>query len=256
MALTYKQIDGQNIAFSFDGESAVDLYSYNVVTGAVASAYFPAGWTRFIAKNAAKLATILTVPQRQNRHFLERMIAIGTLDGTSLSTAAVVSGDVVTLRLTAALLAQVVVFIPHSMIGGYSAGQPIELPISASTDVSAADLGLSLWTGVVDGSVVVNRLVAVENGSGKLVLADNRYLGQGPCIGVYQLDSNNQPAIRGFGESSLGGTFAVGVDIFVGINGTGTDVPPAGPSATYSQFIGMSIAPSKVAVTLGEFVDI
>jgi hypothetical protein len=256
MALTYKQIDGQNIVFSFDGESAVDLFSYNVANGQVTSSYFPVDWRSFIAQNAAKLAALLSPAQRQSRFFLERLIAIGTLDGTPLSTAATISGDVVTLRLTAAELASVIVFIPHSMVGGYSAGQPIELPVSASTDVSISDLGLSPWTGPIDASVVVNRLVAVESGTGKLVLADNRYLTQGPCVGVYQLDSNNQPAVRGFGESPLGGTFAVGVELFVGIEGNGTDVPPAGPAATYSQFIGMSVAPSKVSITLGELIDI
>jgi hypothetical protein len=253
MAVTATPLDGQNQALVFSASEVANVFSLDVVTGAVTSSLLPATWLYNLSKNAKKLFAVTSVAQRQTVGFLSRLVAFGTLDAVALTVASSVAGDVATLVATPAAATTLLVALPYSASGGYSTGQTVPVSAGGGGFVTATDLGLSRFMGTVDPSVAVNKLVSVQQVTGLLVLADNRDPLRMPCSGVYQLDSAGQPCIRGLGEAAIPGVYTAGAEVFVGYDGAAVSVPPAPGEIT--QFIGMSRSPSIVILTVGEAVN-
>jgi hypothetical protein len=255
MAVTATPLDGQNQALVFSASEAANVFSLNVVTGAVTSSLLPATWLYNLSKNAKKLFAVTSTAQRQSAAFLSRLVSLGSVDATVIAVSASVVGDVATLVATPEAATTMLVALPYSASGGFSVGQtyPVVSGSGGGGTVTAADLGLSRFTGTIDPSVAVNKLVSVQQVTGILVLSDNRDVLRMPCSGVYQLDSAGQPCIRGLGEAAIPGSYAAGAEVFVGHDGEATSTPPAAGEVT--QFIGMSRSPSIVILTVGEAVN-
>jgi len=256
MSVAATQLDGQNYAFVLNGVSSVDLFTLNGVTGAVSSLYFEDGACRSLEVNALNLFRVLTtLPQRQSVHCLKRLLGVGTLDGATISVSSVTSGSSATFRVSAVPGTVVISTLPHSVGGGFAGAQSVEVSASGSPPPDFSDLGSQVWDGTVGAGVVPGKLVAVQHGTTNLVIADNRDTNKVPTIGMYRLNSLGQHAIQGFGPVSVSGTYAAGAEIYLGIDGNATDVPP-GTSGTFMQFIGISYSTTKVSLTLGEVVEL
>ena len=212
MAVTSKILDGNNVALTFAGSVSANVFTLNLTTGAVASSYLPTTWTTILRQNALKLFQVTTLAQRQTVGFLDRLVAVGTLDGTTVSTTASVGAGTATLVVTVSADTAVLVQLPHSLFGAASLGQSVPATGGGGGGtVVAGDLGLALWTGAVDGAVSIGDLVAVEVGTGVLVQADRSDGDRMPAIGTYALDSALSPAYRFAGPTSVsGGPFAAG----------------------------------------------
>lgn len=255
MAVTSKPVDGQNQALIFPAVEAANVYTLDIVTGAVTSALLPASWLYTLSQNAKKLFAVTTTAQRQSAGFLSRLVAFGSLDATTITVTASVAGNVATLVATPDAATSLLVALPYSASGGFSTGQtyPVVGGGGGTGTVMPGDLGLSRFTGTVGPGVVANKLVSIEQATGLLVLSDNRDVLRMPCSGVYQLDSAGQPCIRGLGEAAIPGSYTAGAEVFVGHDGEATSTPPAAGEVT--QFIGMSRSPSIVILTVGEAVN-
>lgn len=216
MAVTSTSLDGNNVALTFAGSVSANVFTLNLTTGAVTSSYLPTTWCSVLRQNALKLFRVTTLSQRQTVQFLDRLIALGSIDGTTIATTASVGAGTATLVVAVSADTAVLVQLPHSMFGAASLGQSVPATGGGGGGgVVAGDLGLALWTGAVDGAVVPGDLVAVEVGTGILVRADRSNGNRMPAVGTYALDSALSPAYRVAGPASVsGGPFAAGAVLF------------------------------------------
>jgi hypothetical protein len=227
MAVTATQIDGNNVALVYTGSATASVFSMNTATGAVTSNYLPAEWCRILSANAAKLIPVTSVAQRETVQFLDRLIALGSIDGTTIASTASVAGDIATLVVSVSANTTVLVQLPHSLFGAASLGQSV--PASGGGGgggVAASDLGLVRFTGTVDGAVGLGDLVSIDT-SGVLVPSDKVNTAAFPCVGAYELDSTLAPCVRTSGEVAVtGGPFASGATLYVGTAGAATATVP------------------------------
>jgi hypothetical protein len=255
MAVTATQIDGNNVALVYAGGSATaNVFTLNTSTGAVTSNYLSSEWCRILSANAVKLFAVTTLAQRQTAQFLDRLISIGSVDGTTISTTASVAGDLATLVVTVSANTTVLVQLPHSIFGAASLGQSVPAAGGGGGSVVPADLGLVQFTGAVDGAVGLGDLVAL-NGSGTLVRADRTITLALPCVGAYELDSALNICIRTSGEvAATGGPFTAGATIYVGLAGAATSTNPTTPGES-RQVVGYATSSGKLFVQPG-FVEV
>ena len=256
MAITSTVLDGQNIVLTLPEAGAVDLFTFNRAAGRVTSAYFPEKWLEPLAKTAGKLADAVGPTTFGTTYALLRLLALGTLDGSPLTASVAINGASYTLRIESLQATSFVVTLPHSLSGGYAAGQTTTLSSGGTyTVATVADLGITEWDGSIADDVVVGKLVAVHHGTGQLVLADNMDASRVPCVGAYALSSGGVYGIRSNGGVNVPGTYGVGQEIYLGREGMATDVPPS-EEAAFSQFIGISLSTTKITITIGEVIDV
>ena len=250
MAVTATKIDGNNVALAYSaGSASADVLTLNTATGEVTSSYLPAAWCSILSKNAAKLFPVTTLAQRQTAGFLDRLIAIGSLDGTTIGTSASVGAGTATLVVTVNANTTVLVQLPHSIFGAASLGQSVPAAGGGGGgSVVPSDLGLVLFTGAVDGAVGLGDLVAVDGTTGTLVQADRTDALALPCIGAYELDSALNVCVRTSGEvAAAGGPFTAGATIYVGLAGAATATNPSTPGES-RQVIGFGTSSGKLFV--------
>jgi hypothetical protein len=249
MATTATVLDGNNVAIAFDGSVAANVFTLHTTTGAVTSTYFPATWTAVLRKNALKLFGVTTLAQRQTVQFLDRLISIGSIDGTTIATSASVGAGTVTLVVTVNANTTVLVQLPHSIFGAASLGQSVPaFGGGGGGSVVPADLGLVQFTGTVDGAVGLGDLVALDGATGTLVRADKTDALALPCVGAYELDSALNVCVRTSGEVvASGGPFTAGATIYVGLAGAATSTNPTTPGES-RQVIGYGTSSGKLFV--------
>ena len=253
MAVTSTVLDGNNVALAFAGSFSADAFTLNT------SSYLPASWCSILRQNALKLFGVTTLAQRATVGFLDRLIAIGSLDGTTITTSAVGAGTVA-LRVTVNANTTVLVQLPHSIFGAASLGQSVPATGGGGGgSVVASDLGLVRWTTAIDGAVFPGAAVAIRlnTGIGNLVLADSTDPTRMPCIGFYALDSALNSCVRTSGEQtsfSPSGPVGPGDVLYVSTAGTVSGLPPTAPGSS-RQVIGSFIASGFVFVQPG-FVEV
>jgi hypothetical protein len=251
MAVTATQIDGNNVALAFNGSASASVFTMNTSTGAVTSGLLPAEWCRILSANAAKLIAVTTLAQRQTVQFLDRLISLGSLDGTTITTTASSGSGTASLVVTVNANTTVLVQLPHSIFGAASLGQSVPATSGGGgSGVVPGDLGLVRFTGTVDGAVGLGNLVAL-NTSGILVRADKANVASFPCIGAYELDSALAPCVRTAGEVAVtGGPFTVGSTLYVGTAGAATATVP-NTSGQMRQLVGVTSASGKLFIAIG-----
>jgi len=251
MAVTATVLDGNNVALTYAGGTAsASVFTLNTSTGAVTSSYLPATWCAVLRQNALKLFSVTTLAQRATVGFLDRLVAIGSLDGTTISTAASVGAGTATLTVSVNANTTLLVQLPHSIFGAASLGQSVPAAGGGGGgSVVPADLGLVLWTATVDGAVTLGDLVAVDGTTGTLVRADKTDSLALPCIGVYGLDSALNVSVRTSGDAGVlpFGPFTAGATVYVGDNGAATTVRPVTPGES-RQVIGYATSAGTLFV--------
>lgn len=251
MAVTATQIDGNNVAFVYSGSVSANVFSLNTSTGAVTSNYLSSEWCRILSQNAALLLPVTTLAQRETVEFLDRLISIGSVDGTTISTSSVVVGDLATLVLTVNANTTVLVQIPHSIFGAASLGQSVPAAGGGGGgSVVPSDLGLVRFTGTVDGAVGLGDLVSIDT-SGVLVPSDKVNVSAFPCVGAYELDSALSACVRTSGEVAVsGGPFVAGSTLYVGAAGAATSTIPNTPGEM-RQLVGVVQDSGLLFVSIG-----
>lgn len=251
MAVTATQIDGNNVALTFSGSASANVFSLNTSTGVVTSNYLSNEWCRILGDNAVKLFAVTTLAQRETVQFLDRLISLGSLDGTTITSASSVVGDIATLVVGVNANTTLLVQIPHSIFGAASLGQSV--PASGGGgggSVVPGDLGLVRFTGTVDGAVGLGDLVSIDT-SGVLVQADKANVSAFPCVGAYELDSALAPCVRVAGEVAIsGGPFIVGSTLYVGTSGAATSTVPNTPGEI-RQLVGVVQDSGLLFITIG-----
>jgi hypothetical protein len=256
MAVIAQQIDGNNVALVYSGTASASVFTLNTTTGAVTSTFLSSEWCRILSANAAKLLAVTTLAQRQTVQFLDRLVAIGSIDGTTIATSASLGAGTASLVVTVNANTTVLVQLPHSLFGAASLGQSVPAAGGGGGgSVVPADLGLVLFTGSIDGAVGIGSLVALDGTTGTLVRADKSNALALPCIGIYALDSALNACVRTSGESAAsGGPFTAGATVYVGAAGAATTVRPVTPGQN-RQVIGYATAAGTLFVAPG-FVEI
>ena len=255
MPATVHPLDGQTLALAFNGAASADLFTLDVMSGAVTSAYFSDRWCQILEENVLRLFPVTTDLQRRTPQFLGRLVAVGLLDGAAITASSSSAGNLATFTLSPTINTTLVIALPHSIGGSFSVGQAIASPApgGATAVVEFSDIGLRRWPGTVDPAVLVGNLVAVEAGTGRMIKADRRYAANMPAVGIYAIDSTGAACTAIGGPTPVSGTYGAGVDLYVGIDGN------AEPTSTeivgqYSQFVGTSASTSQVVLTLGDEV--
>jgi hypothetical protein len=257
MAVTATQIDGNNVALVYAGGSAsANVFSLNVVTGAVTSNYLPAEWLGILRDNAQKLFAVTSTAQRQTVQFLDRLISLGSLDGATITSTASVASGIATLVVSVSTNTTVLVQLPHSIFGAASLGQSVPATGGGGGgSVVPADLGLVLWTGLTQPGVAAGDVVGIHALTGRLAESDAAATNTVPAVGVYELDSSANPCIRTSGEvAATGGPFTPGATVYVGTAGAATETPTTTPG-TYRQVIGHGTSSGLLFVAPG-FVEV
>jgi hypothetical protein len=257
MAVTSTVLDGNNVALVYAGSVSANVLTLNTATGAVTSSYLPADWCLALSANARTLFGVTTLAQRQTVQFLDRLIAIGSLDGATISTNASVGAGTATLVVTVEAddpvnvpNPTILVQLPHSIFGAASLGQSVPASGGGGGSVVPSDLGLVRFTGTVDGAVGPGDLVSL-NTSGVLVRADKANASAFPCIGAYELNSALSPCVRVAGEVAVaGGPFLVGSTLYVGTAGAATATATNTPGDT-RQLVGVVQSSGRLFVAIG-----
>jgi hypothetical protein len=258
MAVTSTVLDGNNVALVYAGSVSANVFTLNYATGAVTSSYLPADWCAVLTANARTLSAVTTLAQRQTVEFLDRLIAIGSLDGATISTNASVGAGTATLVVTVETgdpvnvpNPTILVQLPHSIFGAASLGQSVPATGGGGGgSVVPSDLGLVPFTGNVDGAVGPGDLVSL-NTSGVLVRADKANASAFPCIGAYGLDSVLSPCVRVAGEVAVsGGPFLAGTTLYVGTAGAATATATNTPGDT-RQLVGVVQSNGNLFVAIG-----
>lgn len=243
MAITVTLIDGNNVALAYSGSVSANLLTLNTTTGVVTSSYLPDDWCRILSANVKKLLPVTTLAQRQTAQFLDRLIALGSLDGTTISTAASVGSGTATLVVTVSGDTSLLVQLPHSLFGAASLGQSVPATGGGGGGgLVASDLGLVAWPLAAPPlGISVGQLADYD--CANLVPATNTVR---PCFGVYELDSQGNNAIRTYGPAGIvrcSSGIICNNALFLGVGGLATNIPPTGPAA-WSQKIGRALGPS------------
>jgi hypothetical protein len=263
MAVTATQIDGNNVALVYAGGSATaNVFSLNTTTGAVTSNYLSSDWCRILSANAVKLFSVTSSAQRQTVQFLDRLVALGSLDGATITSTASVASGIATLVVSVSTNTTVLVQLPHSIFGAASLGQSVPATGGGGGgSVVPADLGLVLWTGDIDSAVAAGYLVGVDPATGALVLANPSGLPSVACIGVYTVDSSANPCVRTSGEiDAYGGPFTPGAIVYMGatitppFGGIAVELSPTTPGS-FRQVVGYGTSDGKLFVQTG-FVEV
>lgn len=251
MAVTSTVIDGNNVALRFVGSVSANVFTLNTATGVVTSNLLPASWVSVLRQNALKLFPVTTVAQRETVQFLDRLVAIGSVDGATITMSASVVGNLATLVASVSANTTVLVQLPHSIFGAASLGQSVpSAGGGGGGSVVPSDLGLVRFTGTVDGSVGLGDLVCIDT-SGVLVQADKANTAAFPCVGVYELDSALAPCVRTSGEVAVaGGPFVVGSTLYVGDAGAATSTIP-NTAGQIRQLVGVVQDSGLLFVTIG-----
>lgn len=153
-------LSGRELALSLDTgvDPFIDLFSVNIVTGAVSSSWIPAEWLPFMEEAVAKLDGVVPPLDRTSLSYLGRLVKIAPMDDSTLTASAISSGDLQTFRITpfggvqpSVLLVQ----LPHSITGFFG------------TNDTASGLGPPvILNGTVIGPSDANQLVNFGPGAG------------------------------------------------------------------------------------------
>jgi hypothetical protein len=251
MAVTSTVLDGNNVALVYAGSVSANVFTLNTATGAVTSSYLPSDWCEILTANARTLFAVTTLAQRQTVQFLDRLVAIGSLDGTTIGTTASIGAGTATLVVTVAANTTLLVQLPHSIFGAASLGQSVPATGGGGGgSVVPSDLGLVRFTGSMNGSVGPGDLVSL-NTSGVLVRADKANASAFPCVGAYELDSALAPCVRVAGEVAVtGGPFLVGTTLYVGTAGAATATPTNTPGQV-RQLVGVVQSSGRLFIAIG-----
>jgi hypothetical protein len=254
MAVTSTVLDGNNVALAYaSGTAFANVLALNTTTGAVTSSYLPAEWCQALTDNARALFRVTSVAQRQTVQFLDRLVAIGSLDGATISTSASLGAGTATLVVSVSADTTLLVQLPHSIFGAASLGQSVPATGGGGGGtVVPGDLGLVRWTGTVAGTVNIGELVAADGLTGQLIPADKAVALALPALGVYELDSALAPCVRTSGEAAaaVGGPFPAGATIYVGTAGAATATNPSTPGEN-RQVIGFATSAGTLFVQPG-----
>lgn len=122
MAITWKNLDGQNVGVRLTGGSTtVNALSVDVLTGVVTSSYLTAPQLSFLQSAAQNLFDLVPEGERSTVTFLTRLLTVAPADDQTLALTVSVGGGTATLVATVGATAANLIFhVPHS-VQGYNA---------------------------------------------------------------------------------------------------------------------------------------
>lgn len=248
MAVTATTLDGNNVGFVFDAAGSVNALSIDLGTGAAASAYIPQSWLQPLKDNARKLFDVTSLGQRTvyATSFLERLVAVGSIGGATVTVGSSVVGTVATLTIAVDASDTILLNLPHSIMGGLTAGQSV--PASGGGGggtVTFADLGEVNAPG--GPYLLIPFGAAVYADGGNIQLADQTLVNTLPCIGLYTGASTNR--IRNSGLMTGFSGLTPDADYYVGVGGAITTVEPTTVGVA-AQYIGHSLNATDLFVDL------
>jgi len=260
MAITWKNLDGQNVGVRLTGGStSVNALSVDVVTGATSSPYLTASQLTFLQSAAQNLFDLVPAGERATVTFLTRLLTVAPADDQTLTLSASVAGSTATLVATVGgTPANLIFHVPHS-VQGYNAwasaltggGGPPPAPSNSTftADCLAGDaVGACVYiTGPTVAGVV------------QVATADPSDDSKMPAVGIITAKASatsctvQRAAIADLTGSAV--ALTAGDQAWVGLSGLVVGVPPlasaSGSGYVVLQPIGVATDAQGVEVSVG-----
>lgn len=260
MAITWKNLDGQNVGVRLTGGStSVNALTVNVVTGDVTSAYLTESQVTFLRSAALNLFDLVPAGERATVTFLTRLLTVAPADDQTLALSASVAGSLATLVATVGgTPANLIFHVPHS-VQGYNAwasaltggGGPPPTPSNSTftADCLAGDaVGACVFITGPTVAGVVQVATAVPSDSSKM-----------PAVGIITAKASaTSCTVQRASIADLTGSavaLTAGRQTWVGLSGlpvTTTPLAAASPSGyVILQPIGVATDAQGVEVSVG-----
>ena len=251
MSVLVTQIDSQNVGLRLLGQTEVDVFSLDLTTGAVSSAFFSAPDCEILQNFALALFGVVPKTARSAAAvgLMSRLVSVSPADTSTVSVSASVVGGVSTLLASVtASPASIILTIPYSMSGGVMPGSASGAPTPPPTPDS------SLIEIVLGEPLSAGDPVCLVSGSGVKARADDP--SRLPAVGILEsAESPTAGVLRVAGVSAQLSGLTAGRIYFVGANGALVLAPPS-ISGQAVQAIGFALSNSQMTVAPSSAVAI